>query len=57
MELGACFAPMAGDHCLGAVLAHHGGIMDLGIILANDRALVGNSRFGGLDTAASDKFT
>jgi len=47
---------MAGDYCLGAFITHHGGIMDLEIILANDCALVGNSRFGGLDTAASNKF-
>ena len=56
MELGACFAPFAGDCCLGAFSTHHGWVGDLGIILANDFALVGNSRVGGLDAIASVQF-
>jgi len=56
VELGACFAFMAGDHCLGGISAHYRRVMDLGIILADDIALVGNRRIGGMDAAANIQF-
>lgn len=57
MELGAGSTTIAGNHRLGAFSAHHGWIVDLGIFMANDYALVSNSRVSGLDTAAIIKFT
>ena len=56
MELGARLTSVAGDCCLGAFSAHHGWAVDLGIILAYDFALVGNSRVGGLDIPACVQF-
>jgi hypothetical protein len=54
--LGARLAPIAGDCCLGAFSAHYGWVVDLGIILANDFPLVGDSRIGGLDIPACVQF-
>ena len=47
---------IAGDHPLGAFSAHYGWVVDLGIILANDFPLVGDSRIGGLDIPACVQF-
>ena len=56
MELGAHLTSVAGDYCLGAFSAHHGWVMDLGIILAHDFPMVGDSWIGGLDAFAFVQF-
>lgn len=56
LELATRLTLMAGDHCMGAISAHHSWFVDLGIVLAHDCALVGNSRVGGLDAVASVQF-
>jgi len=56
VELGARFTLNDGDHRLGAFSAHHGWVVDLGIIMADDCALVGNSGIGGLDIPACVQF-
>lgn len=56
MELGAGSTAIAGNHRLGAISAHHGWIVDLGIFMANDLALVGNCRVGGLDAVTCLQF-
>ena len=56
VELGARFTLNDGDHRLGAISTHYGWVVDMGIVLANDYPLVGNSGIGGLDIPACVQF-
>ena len=49
LDLGASIALRGGDHRLGDISPHHGGALDLGIILVRSRTPVGICRNRWLD--------
>ena len=56
LELGASAAFGGGDHRLGVVSPHHGGVVDLGILLAGSRKPGGICRYRCLDSPCRVQF-